>query len=410
VSLAFRPATLDDCERLGAQSLRAFPYPAATLAQRVDRYRQERISPIETVTIAERNGAMVGAMRRIPFTGWLGGVAVPVGGLAGVAVAPEARQTGVAAMLIRRHLEELAERRMPWSFLYPFSPKFYAKQGWAPAARQLRWRVRPEALPRARDRVALRRLALDDAADRAAAQACYERHCARTSGSLSRTAEQLGWQHEGRFVVGVPGPQGLAGYLVYEIRAASARPQLLVVHEWIADDGGAERALLGFLATQRDQADEVTIDTSPDYPLSSLLDNGIPPLESDQLPDEHHALATLASGLMARAVDLAGAARGRGYPGVANGVVALRVEHDGLVAANVGTVTVVVEGGAVDVAAGHAAGAPLVSGPIGPVSAVLVGGLRVEQAARLGLVSVEGDAAAASSVLALPPPAPIITF
>lgn len=408
MSLVFRAATLDDCDRLGAQSLRAYPYPPSTPAQRAERYRNARISPIETVTIAERDGLMVGSMRRIPFTGWLGGVAAPVGGLASVAVAPEARQTGVAAALIRRHVEELLERRMPWSFLYPFSPVFYAKHGWAPAARQLRWRLRPQALPRSR--VPVRRVSLDDAADRAAVQACYERHCARTSGSLSRSADQLGWQHEGRFVVGVPAPSGLAGYLVYDFHSPSPRPQRLVVQEWIADDGAAERALLGFLAAQRDQADELTLDTSPDYPLSSLLENGIPPVENQELPDEHHALAALASGLMARAVDLAGAARGRGYPGVANGIVALRVEHDALVPANVGTVTVVVEGGGVEVAAGHAAGAPLVSGSIAPVSAVLVGALRVEQAARLGLVTVEGDVAAATHVLALPPPVPLITF
>jgi predicted acetyltransferase len=408
VSLAFRSATPDDCERLAAQSLRAYPYPPSTLAQRAERYRNERISPIENVTIAERDGQMVGAMRRIHYTGWLGGVAVPVGGLAAVAVAPEARQSGVAAALIRRHVDELRERRMPWSFLYPFSPRFYAKHGWAPAARQLRWRLRPEALPRSRTPV--RRVALDDAADRAAVQACYERHCVRTSGSLSRTADQLGWQHDGRFVVGVPGPHGLAGYLVYDFRAPTPRPQRLVVHEWIADDGAAERALLGFLAAQRDQADEITIDTSPDYPLSSLLDNGIPAVENEELPDEHHSLAALASGLMARAVDLAGAARGRGYPGVENAVVALRVEHDALVGTNAGAVTITVEGGAVDVAAGAAAGAPLVSGPIAPISAVLVGALGVDQAARLGIVTVDGDLAAATRVLALPPPVPLVTF
>jgi len=410
VTLSFRAARLEDADLLGEQSIRAYPTPGATAAQRAERYRSGRMSAIETVTIAERDGEMVGSMRTIPFTGWIGGVPTPVGGLAGVAVSPEARQTGVAAALVRRHLEELRAARTSWSFLYPFAPRFYAKHGWAPAARRLRWRLAPSALPRSPDAARARRLRLDDPSDRDAIHRAYERHCVRTNGSLSRTVEQLVRFHEGAFVVGVPGASGLAGYLIYTIRSPTPRPQTLVVHEWVAEDGATERVLLGFLAAQRDQVEALTLDTAPDYPLAALLDNGTPAVEDDSLPEEHHALAALASGLMARIVDLGGAVAARGYPGQRRGAVALAVTRDALVPENVGTVTALVEGGVAQVMTGRAAGAPLVAGPVGPLSAILVGGVRLDESARLGLVAVEGDVAAASALLALPPPAPLVAF
>jgi predicted acetyltransferase len=414
--IRFREATLDDCDRLGEQSAWAYPAPGDTPAKRAELYRACRVSPIETVTIAERDGEMVGSMRRIPYTGWIGGVASPVGGLASVAVAPEVRQTGIAAALIRRHLDELVERDIAWSFLYPFSPCFYAKHGWAAAASRLRWQLRPEAFPRAPERLPLRRLSIADAADRDLIQAAYERHCARTNGSLSRTAELFAWLHQGHYAVGVARKGGLAGYLIYSLRAPSPRPQTLVVQEWVAEDGVAERALFGFLGAQRDQVEEVLIDTSPDHPLAALIENGTPPVEDERMPDEHHPIATLGSGYMARAIDLAAAARTRGYPGAParGGAVAISVTRDPLRAANVRTVTVAVTTGAesvaVEVTSGRAQGAPLVTGPIGAISAVLVGAVRLDDAARLGLVSVEGDLAAATALLALPPPAPLVTF
>jgi hypothetical protein len=113
---------------------------------------------------------------------------------------------------------------------------------------------------------------------------------------------------------------------------------------------------------------------------------------------------------MARVVDLRGAFVGRGYPGARAGAVAVEVTRDGLVRDNVGAATVVVEGGRGHVAAERAPGVPLVRGAIGPISAVLVGALRLTAARRAGLVEVDGDIDAADALLALPVPYPLVTF
>jgi predicted acetyltransferase len=413
MTLELRTARIEDADRLGEEWARAYPGPPGSSGTAASRAASLRADPaaIERVTIAERNGLLVGIVKTIPFTAWIGGVATRVGGMASVAVAPEARHGGVATALVRRHVENLRAVRATWSLLYPFSARFYARHEWAPAARRLRWQVPPIALPLGAERQRVRRVSLDEPADRAAIQAAYEEHCIRTNGSLSRSAAELAALHHGRFAVGVDGAGGrLTGYLFYSIHAPMERPQTLVVVEWLAEDGASERALLGFLSSQRDQIQTVTIDTAEDYPLDAVLDSGVPDVLGRDVPPEHHPLATVYSGMMARIIDLGGALRERGYPGTSRGVVAIAVTRDALCADNVTTLTVTVADGRADVVPGRRDGAPLVTGPIGALSAVLIGGLRLDAAHRFGLVTVDGDLATAASVLGLPPPAPLVSF
>src|SRR5262245_55883502 len=134
MSLKIRTATLADTEEMAANNLRAYPIPeAGGYEERLARLRDNALWPIETCAVAERDGALVGQARTIPFRSWLGGIETRVGGLAGVAVMPEARRTGVAAALVRDHLTRMREDGTPWAMLYPFAPSFYASFGWAQA-------------------------------------------------------------------------------------------------------------------------------------------------------------------------------------------------------------------------------------------------------------------------------------
>ncbi len=410
MTLSFRTAGPDDVVRMATISSRSFPGPPGIEA-RAERYRSGTPFPLETMTLAERAGEIVGQARTLPFRGWLGGVETRVGGLAGVAIAPEARRTGVAKALVRQHVAQLRASGTPWAMLYPFAPSFYSALGWFPASRRLRWRVRPGAFRLHDERRLVR--PLDPSFDLAAVQSVYDRSCPRTSGSLSRPARLLaaGWESERdtRQVVGVRSGAGLSGYLSYTLDAPTPRPITLVVREWIALDAEAERALFGFLAAQADQAEFVTLDTPVEHPLASLLDNGLPPLEDGSMPPEHHPLATLYSGLMVRIIDLPGALAGRGYPGRA-GAVAVEIASDNLVHENRATFTVTVENGAARVTPGRADGVPLLRGPVGPVSGVLCGGVRASAAAAHGLVHVEGDLARVDELLTLPVPYPLVIF
>jgi predicted acetyltransferase len=408
--LLFRGATPDDAPALAANSLRSYPMPGFPLETRVQRYL-EGPWPIDSVFVAERDGAIVGQGRTLDFRVWYGGVEAAVGGLAGVAVAPEARRSGVAAAIVRHHVAQCRERGAPWSLLYPFSPTFYAAHGWGPSARRLRWRVRPSAIPAHPERRLVRRAPSSEAV-----RACYERHCVATSGSLSRSERWWRFDREkpseSKLLVGVGGGDGdgaLGGYLIYEAHAPTMRPQTLIVHELVALDPAAERALLGFIAAQSDQFEIVLLDTPVEHPLPAILDPGLPEREDELMPSEHHPLATLYSGLMARVIDLRAALVARGYPG-RTGQVAIAVTADALLPENVATATLTVEDGAASARPGRARGATLVSGPVGAISTLLTGGVGLAAAARAGLVAVDGDVATADALLALPVPYPLVYF
>lgn len=64
------------------------------------------------------------------YTQWWGGRRVPVGGLAGVAVHPDARGRGTAAALVRDVLARLGAAGQVLSVLFPTAPGIYRGLGW----------------------------------------------------------------------------------------------------------------------------------------------------------------------------------------------------------------------------------------------------------------------------------------
>jgi predicted acetyltransferase len=408
--LTCRPAGPADAATLAAQSGRAY-WGRSTLAEIEERYRKDVPYPLETMMIFERDGMAVGQGRTIPFRGFIGGVECGIGGLASVAVAPEARRTGVASAIVRDHLARLAASRTPWAMLYGYSHRFYARFGWATVATRTRWRYRPAAFPLFPERRAIVRLSLANDDDLAAVQKVYEEFCVGQNGSLRRSPAQLReWRPGDRdFTVGVRGPGGLSGYLCYRYLNAEPRPSLMVVSEWVARDGRAERALLGFVGAQAEQADLVLIDTPSDHPLPMWLLSDTPLAENNEMPTEHHPAGTAFLGVMARIVDLGAALGARGYPGASSLRVAFSAE-DAERPDNGAPQTLVLEEGRTRVVPGRAGGVPLVSGPIGALTQVLIGACRLEAAGRMGLISVEGDAKGLDAALALARPYPLVMF
>lgn len=81
-------------------------------------------------------GRLVAAARIVPFRQWWHGRAVPMSGVAGVVVAPEARGRGVGKALMSAVLERIGERGDPLSALYPSTVPLYRSLGWELAGRQ----------------------------------------------------------------------------------------------------------------------------------------------------------------------------------------------------------------------------------------------------------------------------------
>ena len=76
---------------------------------------------------------MIGSARYFDLRQWWYGRALPMAGVAGVKIAPEARGRGVGRALMTGLLSAMSERGYPLSVLYPSALRFYRALGWEQA-------------------------------------------------------------------------------------------------------------------------------------------------------------------------------------------------------------------------------------------------------------------------------------
>ena len=140
-----RPATADDLERVVALRGQAFNIPAAGR----ERSREETI--IEQVRVAEDDtGRVVATARAIPFGHFYGGRAIPAAGVAGVAVAAEARGKGFGTAIMREVLAEQRANDVPISSLYPATVPIYRQCGYGFGSTRAEWKAKLRDLPQDR--------------------------------------------------------------------------------------------------------------------------------------------------------------------------------------------------------------------------------------------------------------------
>jgi predicted acetyltransferase len=84
----------------------------------------------DRVHVARSASKIVGTATVLPLGQWFGGVALPMGGVAGVAVAPEVRGHGVARRLMTEALEAMRDRGEMISALYPTASPLYRSVGY----------------------------------------------------------------------------------------------------------------------------------------------------------------------------------------------------------------------------------------------------------------------------------------
>lgn len=270
MSLLIRQATEADLPALARVGAQAFPQRDA--AARLAQLREDpRMRPEDTL-VAEEDGAIRGTARVLPLTIWWGGAAWPMGGLASVAVAPEARRRGVARALCEAAVQRLRERGVPLCLLFPFDHRFYAALGWTLVGLSRQATVPCSALPRGASGEVIW---LDPLTRGEEIRACHaqwlrargvglERHPLTWSGLLKER-----WQW-----FGVPGREGLRGYAAVAYHpTAEELTQDLEVGEIVALDAAAHRALLGWLGCQAAQIERVTLTVPAETPLETLLVN-----------------------------------------------------------------------------------------------------------------------------------------
>lgn len=390
--LGIRNATSADLDRLVAVHTSAFPDPRGANA-RVRNFTQNPLGTLDDLRVAEQDGRVVGHAFLFRMGIHYGGRVVPAGGIASVGVAPEARGRGVATALLAHLHAESDARGYAVTLLYAFRYDFYRRLGYARVATGKRLSFAPESVPR--EWVGLARGAdVREAGghDRGDIMALHARCAARGTGALDRVAGQwtallldervrtLLLSRDGRSV----------GYVALEHVQREAHGETRVfVHDLVADDDEALRALVGVLGAQAGQASEIDLDCARDDTLDLVL--------SDMDARRHgsasleHAFGTVVGGPMVRVTDTRRALEARGY--LVDGEASFAVVGESL--------RVAAQGGKATVTASKHADFSLDRVAL---AATAFGSLSLREAASLGMV--RGDAGAiarASELFGMPP-------
>ena len=219
---------------------------------------------------ALRDGSLTGAALFHDMTQWWHGRAVPMAGVAGVVVAPEARGTGTGRALMAALLAEIEARGYPLSALYPSTTPLYRSFGYEIAGgryqvtlpgRSLRALLPPEAGPEGQD--TLRRSGPADAAE---ISAVIERSysAARASGpvrhDLATTAHLLA----------EPDLYNYLGDDAFVCYGWSGARHDIAVELAVAATPAAARAVWSLLASHGSIADTVRAVASPADPIGWL--------------------------------------------------------------------------------------------------------------------------------------------
>ncbi|MGI9595550.1 MAG: GNAT family N-acetyltransferase [Acidimicrobiales bacterium] len=167
------------------------------------------------VHVAKAGGKVVAAVSVLPFGQWFGGAALAMGGVAGVAVAPEARGHGLARRLMNDAVTAMHERGEIISSLYPTTSTLYRASGYEFAGRWERTRVEISELarlPAPTRPVSGRRLTVEalPAGQLQRMRPLYDALAATTNGWLART--DLFWDRLNYFMN--PDKTNTYGYVI----------------------------------------------------------------------------------------------------------------------------------------------------------------------------------------------------
>lgn len=393
--LVFRPAKKEDLDRLIEMHVVAWPN-VTSLAEHERPFTANPFGTLDDGIVGELRGDIVAFAFLYPFEAHFGGRAVRVGGIGSVMVAPEVRGLGVATALMHRLHVASDVRGDAITMLYPFRSGFYERLGYTATTPFKRLAFPPLSIPRTwRDPTAIRPIRGED---QARIRALHARAAARAVGWITRPPGL--WQRlfakPTRHVL----VAGDRGYVAFELVAA-AEKATMEVDELVADDEATRRVLLGALRAMHEQVAEIRIAVPLEDPLDRLL------VDIDARRERN--IGTVVAGPAVRIEDATRAIEARGYQGSGSFDVVLGDEIGRGSPADTVAFSVQVEDGRARVSAARGGGALRTDKRT--LAATFFGGLRVSDAARLGLLDAdERTLARVEAMVALPNACPIDPF
>ena len=249
--------------------------------------------------VAELDGRLAGYLQVRDYRQFFGGRAVPMGGVANVAVDPYARGRGVATALLDAAIIGMRDQGQCVSALFPSVPPLYRGRGWEQTGTHQRTSLPMDllaALPRPAVRRGIRPAGKEDLP---ALHAAYLAVASTVDGMLDRATDVFNPEQvlELDIVDLVPGQDEVLGYLTAQ------RPDgdTLTIYDLVAADQDTALTLLRQLATWAGQLTAVSL---------RVLDPAVRDLVLTQ-PTLHEITN---HPWMLRVIDLPAAVAARGWP------------------------------------------------------------------------------------------------
>ncbi len=230
--------------------------------------------------VLDARGRLVAKAVLLDLEHWWGGRRVRAGGVAGVAVHPDARGEGTASALLRTLAEVMDERGQGVSALFPTVPGLYRHLGWElvgtldTTVLSTRDLADAPGEPRVRVRTA-------EAGDATSLHELYTRWASQAAGPLTRDGrvfpEPAADVLEHDVVALAEDEQGAAlAYLAYDRGRGYREDAELTVHEAVSLDPGALAALLRSVGRWHPVAGR-TRWHGPTEELGRVLPGAVPP-------------------------------------------------------------------------------------------------------------------------------------
>lgn len=392
--MVVRTAKEEDVEQLALMGSESFP-SGFPFEERMRLLRDHpRRNLTEDVLIGEVNGAMVVSLSALPFHIWIGGVRLPMLGIAGVANALEARRQGYASKLCIEAIRRGREAGYPLSMLYPFRFDFYKKLGWGAIGELVEYNFHPSSLPLFETRKNVRKF---KEADLISLKSCYQ-HFVEQGNCLAERPDKVwqvrhaDWQNRKRIIMVYEENHEVRGYLSFTFEHVEGMlVQVLGIQEMVYLDRRSYQGLLGFLSSLSDQVSCIRYWARTDEAFHYLL--------KDPRDLQHKILSGLFSrtgqygfGYMLRILDLPTALKTHtNYNGITGSVV-FQVRDD-QIPENNGFFKFTLTDGQATVSAldGEKEGDATVKLSIDLFAQLYVGALTAERAYFLGLMEVSDE-------------------
>lgn len=258
MSAELRPLAADDLDAAFRLSRLAFGAPAS------ERRRWgERVAQTAAYGMYQ-DDSLLAVTRVCDFGQYFGGRVVPMGGLAGVAVAPEQRRRGLSARLLGGLLPILRNAGQVISALYPTVPEVYRRQGWEVAGTLERVFLDTAQLAVVVADPAVRTRQIG-AADLATVHDLYTAFATEGTGLLTRTGPRFPARRllELDSVVLAERAGRATGYLALDRGEGCGPDHALTGHDLVAADPGTLRTLLRGIGAYAPLVPRIELATAP---------------------------------------------------------------------------------------------------------------------------------------------------